>query len=109
MTRQATRVNEAADGARWAPRELARARLSRRIAWLVAVGALVGGVNCGRPARSVRIMGSRSDVKTQAGEYDGYAVTFDCREKTILNVIGHGKRWFDGAEPGSPGRDAALS
>jgi hypothetical protein len=84
-------------------------RMIWQIAWLAAASALIGCAHAGHQVGHLDIEGSRDDVKTRSGEYDGYAVTFDCRYNyMLLSVIGRGKRWFNDAEPGSPGRDAAV-
>ncbi len=60
--------------------------------------------------------GSRADVKTGAGSYDGYIVRTDCERSdggTLgLNVVGTGTRWAGDVPPDETGfteeREAAL-
>lgn len=54
------------------------------------------------------VRGSRDDVRTKVGVYDGYQVVADCRGGVVFGVIGLGDEWFDGVAPEQEGRELAL-
>ena len=64
-----------------------------------AAGRARGGATPTTTPSPPIVHGSRADMTTRAGVFDGYVVEDRCRERDCFGVRGSGATWFEGDKP----------
>ena len=82
--------------------------IRRQLEALVVAIVTLACLSACAPRRYVpKVVGTRQDMRTTAGSYDGYSVVTHCRFATI-GIVGHGKQWLENADPDDLRRGDAM-